>query len=52
MSDEIRIQESCDDFVVVVDGKRFRFHQEDNKEGLVDLFKHLGYTDVEYEEVY
>lgn len=52
MSHKIEILESCDDFQIVVDGVRFRFHQEDNKESLVELFKYLGFDDVEYEEVY
>lgn len=48
----IEIQEECDAFVIQINGTRFRFDQEDNKESLVSVFKYLGFTNVQYEEVY
>lgn len=53
---EILVCEECDGFFIVanIDGidRRFRFNQEDSKEGLVDMFKAMGFDKVSYDEVY
>jgi hypothetical protein len=53
---DIRIEEWCDAFVIVVEqdgvAKRFSFNQEDTHEGLVELFHELGFQNVMYEEAY
>jgi len=49
---KIIVQEECDCLSIVVDDKRFRYHHEDNKSEMVELFKYLGFDDVTYEEVY
>lgn len=48
---EIIVQEEYDGFGIVVDGKRFWFSQEEDKKGLVKVFKKLGFK-AKYEEVY
>jgi hypothetical protein len=48
---KIFIEEYSDGFVVRINDKRFSFNQEDTVEGLVDVFKALGFDDVVYEEV-
>lgn len=49
----IVIEQECDGFSIVLgeQGKRFRFDQEDDVEGLVNVFKKLGFNDVSYEVV-
>lgn len=52
----IYLGQEYDGFSIVVtsesgDEKRFYFNQEDTVEGMVELFEHLGFEDVEYEEV-
>ena len=48
----IEIQDEYDAFVIQINGTPFRFDQEDDKELLVSVFKYLGFTNVQYEEVY
>jgi NTP pyrophosphatase (non-canonical NTP hydrolase) len=48
---EIHIEECYDCFNIIVDGVRYHFDQEDNREALVDVFAQLGF-DATYEEVY
>jgi predicted metal-dependent phosphoesterase TrpH len=49
---KVEIQDEHGAFVILVDGKRFRFSDEERREKLVEVFKALGIEDVEYEEVY
>ena len=46
------IEEYCDGFEVNVNGKLFYFNQEESVEGLVEVFKEVGCSEVSYEEVY
>ena len=47
----VEIEEVCDGFAIIVDGVRFSFDQEEDKKGLIKVFKKLGIT-ATYEEVY
>lgn len=50
---EILIESYSDAFVIVVDGERFHFNQEDTLEELVDAFKKVNPgAVVKFEEVY
>jgi len=49
---KIWIGQACDGFEIRVNGKSYRFSQEETVEGLVEVFKELGIEDVEYEEIY
>ena len=49
---KIVVCEGAGFFNIIVDGKSFHYDQEDNLKGMIELFKHLGFKDVKYEEVY
>lgn len=49
---KVEIQDEHGAFIILVDGERFRFRDEEPREKLVEVFKALGIEDVEYEEVY
>lgn len=54
---KIYIGQECDGFFITLtgeDGRKasFGFNQEDTVEDLVNVFKLLGFEDVDYEEVY
>lgn len=49
---KIIIGESAGFFTIQIDGKDFSFDQKDVKSNLIDVFEHLGFTDVTYEEWY
>lgn len=48
----IRIGEEYDGFTIIINGKHFAFNQEDDKRKLVDVFKELGFENVDYAEWY
>ena len=54
--EEILVCEEYDGFFIIANingiDRRFRFNQEDTKEGLVDMFKAMGFDKVSYSEVY
>lgn len=52
MDNEIVIAEACDGFSIIVNGEAYWFCQEKDKTKLVEVFKHLGFDDVTYEEDY
>ena len=49
---KIYIGDSYDGFSITINDERFHFDQEDTKEELVDVFKELGFKNIEYEEEY
>jgi hypothetical protein len=48
---EVEIEEYCDGFSIIVDGVNFYFSQEENVEGLKEMFEELG-VNATYQEVY
>ena len=48
---EVLIEEMSDAFAITIDGERFYFDQEEDKKGLLKVFKKLGIK-AKYEEVY
>lgn len=48
---KVVVIDEYDGFVIVVNGKMFRFDQEDLRKDMVKVFKELG-IDAEYEVAY
>ena len=51
--EEVVIGQEYDGFTIVIGDKRWRFDQEETvEEGMLDLFKFLGYENIVYEDWY
>jgi hypothetical protein len=48
----IKIEDEAGGYAIVIDGKRFKIDDEDDRSLLVKMFECLGFKNVAYEEVY
>ncbi len=44
MNEDVVIEDYADGFAIFINGEEFFFDQENDRQGLVDVFQQLGYS--------